>query len=156
MAQQPKETDTYLLPLGGVNWPQALSGWAFLLPPKFSLLMVNRFGDVFIVQTDESVHMLNLVTGTLDRLADNIKDFADLLEVDVLRQNWLMTRQVDECIAAGMNLGPGQCYSYKVPPSLGGAIELDNIEITPVEDHYHAMAEIQLMLDELPPEPPGA
>jgi hypothetical protein len=31
-------------------------------------------------------------------------------------------------------------------------MELDNVEIMPAADHYHAMAEIQLMLDELPPD----
>lgn len=145
-------TDTYLLPLGGINWPEALASWAFLLPRRFSLLFANRFGDVFIVQEDGSVHMLNLATGTLDRLADKIEDLADLLEVDVLRQNWLMTNLVDQCIEAGLLLKPGEVYSYKVPPSLGGTMELDNVEIMPAADHYHAMAEIQLMLDELPPD----
>ncbi len=152
MSKVEKETDTYLLQLNGVNWPEALASWAFLLPEKFKLLMVNRFGDVFIVMPDESVHLLNLANATLERLADNLKDFADLMEVDVLRQTWLMTAQVDACIAAGMNLKPGEVYGYKIPPSLGGAIEVENIEITPAEDHYHSMAEIQMMLDELPPD----
>ena len=146
-------TDSYLLNLRGVDWSEALSGWAFLLPRRFSLLFVNRFGDVFIVQEDESVHMLNLANGVLERLADKIADFADLMEVDVLRESWLLTKVVDQCIEAGLNLEPGQVYGYKIPPSLGGAIELDNIEITPISDHYHALAEIQIQLDELPPEP---
>jgi hypothetical protein len=106
---------------------------------------VTRVGEARFTFSDGA-------TGTLDRLADKVEDLADLLEVDVLRQNWLLTKLVDQCIEAGLNLKPGQVYSYKVPPSLGGTMELDNVEVMDAADHYHSMAEIQLMLDELPPD----
>jgi hypothetical protein len=143
--------DSYLLNLRGVDWARVLASWGWMLPRRFSLLFINRFGDVFIVQEDESIHMLNLATGTLERLADRLEDFADLLEVDVLRENWLLTRLVDACIEAGLELGPNQIYGYKIPPSLGGAMDLENVEITDIPTHFHGLAEIQQQLDDMNP-----
>jgi hypothetical protein len=48
----------YLITQTGKNWPDLLSGWREALPENFTLWMVNRFGDLFTVHEDGSVHML--------------------------------------------------------------------------------------------------
>jgi hypothetical protein len=32
----------YLIDQGGIDWPQALASWSWLLPPEFTLWLVKR------------------------------------------------------------------------------------------------------------------
>ena len=59
----------YLIDLEGKDWEELLIGWRFLLPESFNVWLVNRVGDVFAVFEDDSVHMLNVGRGTIDRVA---------------------------------------------------------------------------------------
>ena len=49
---------------------------------------------------------------------------------------------VDACREAGMTLSAGQCYSYKVPPVLGGPYQVSNVEPTDIAVHYSVLADI--------------
>ena len=42
-----------------------LAGWADILPEAFTMWLVNRFADVFIIAEDGSVHHLDIAGGTL-------------------------------------------------------------------------------------------
>ena len=42
----------------------------------------------------------------------------------------------DKCVAAGLHLQPGQCYSYRQPPLLGGNYTVANTVIMPLAKHY--------------------
>lgn len=105
-------------------------------------LLVNRFGDAFIVIDDESVHMLDVGIGQLKRVADSRQHFGSLLDVGDNANNWLMIPLVDSCVAAGFRLSADQCYGYKVPPVLGGSYELDNVTCTDLSVHYSFLADI--------------
>jgi hypothetical protein len=50
----------YLIDQSGIDWPKALCSWSWLLPPEFTLWLVNRFGDLFLVLPDDTVHMLDV------------------------------------------------------------------------------------------------
>jgi hypothetical protein len=47
----------YLIDQSGIDWPKALASWSWLLPPEFTLWLVNRFADLFLVLPDGSVHL---------------------------------------------------------------------------------------------------
>ena len=53
----------YLIDQRSKNWPQLLSGWGGTIPEAFTLWLVNRFGDAFLVVDDGSVHMLDAGAG---------------------------------------------------------------------------------------------
>ena len=60
----------YLIDQQGIEWPTLLRDWSPLLPESFTLWLVNRFGDSFVVFDDGSVNMLDIGAGLLERLAD--------------------------------------------------------------------------------------
>ncbi|MGE3104768.1 MAG: DUF1851 domain-containing protein, partial [Lysobacterales bacterium] len=120
-------------------------------PDTFTLWLVNRFGDAFVVlEEDGSVHMLDVGSGTFDRVADNRSHFADLLDVGDNAVGWLLFRLVDACREAGMELGASQCYGFKVPPVLGGEYEVANVEPTDLAVHYSFLADIYKQTKDLP------
>jgi Domain of unknown function (DUF1851). len=141
----------YLIDQNGKDWAAFLRDWMPPLPSNFTLWLVNRFGDAFVVSDDDgSVHMLDVGAGTLTRVAENRSHFADLLDTDDNAHNWLMIPLVDECQNAGMSLGPSQCYGFKIPPVLGGKYEPANVEPTDLAVHYSLLADIYKQTKGLP------
>ena len=141
----------YLIDQADKDWATHLGDWIPPLPSSFTLWLVNRFGDVFIVADDDnSVHMLDVGAGTLTRVANDRSHFADLLDTADNANNWLMLPLVDECRGVGMNLGPSQCYGFKIPPVLGGKYELENVEPTDLAVHYSFLAQIYKQTKDLP------
>jgi hypothetical protein len=140
----------YLIDQNGKDWAELLSGWLGALPPSFTLWLVNRFGDVFVVFEDDSVHMLDVGIGAIRRVADNRDHFSTEIDADNNANNWLMVPLVDRCVAAGLNLGDNQCYGYKIPPMLGGEYAVGNFEPTDLSVHYSFLAEIYQQTKDLP------
>ncbi|MGA9672337.1 MAG: DUF1851 domain-containing protein [Terracidiphilus sp.] len=140
----------YLIDLEGKDWAELLSGWRFLLPQSFNVWLVNRVGDVFAVFPDDSVHMLDVGRGTLERVADSCDDFVTRIDQDDHRNTWMMVSLVDACRKAGLTIGPNQCYGFKIPPMLGGSYEVENMEPTDLSVHYTLLGEICEQTKDLP------
>jgi hypothetical protein len=113
-------THDYLLDRESEDWPSLLGNWSWLLPTAFTLWMVNRFGDTFVILDDGAVHMLDVGQGTFLRVADDREQFAAQLDTAAANDR-LLIPLVDSCVEAGLRLGPRQCYGYKIAPALGGA-----------------------------------
>ena len=144
------DINDYLIAQPGKDWPDLLSGWFDTLPKIFTLFLVNRLGDVFVVCEDETVHMLDVGAGRIERLADNRDHFCSLLDEGGNADNWLMIPLVDACVATGLTLGSNQCYGYRVPPFLGGQYEVGNIEPTDLSVHYELLASLHRQTKNLP------
>jgi len=144
------DINDYLIAQAGKDWPALLSGWQDAVPENFTLWMVNRFGDLFAVHDDGSVHMLDVGAGRVERLADSRDHFCSLIDVGKNANNWLMIPLVDACVASGLILGESQCYGYKVPPILGGEYQLSNIEPTDLSVHYAFLADIYRQTKDVP------
>lgn len=140
----------YLIDQSGIDWPKALASWSWLLPPKFTVWLVNRFADLFLVLPDGTVHMLDVGAGTLTQLAGSRDDFAAKIEEDDNANQWLMIPLVDEMAAAGVVLQPGQCYGFKTPPVLGGDYTVENAGPLPVWDYLGAYGSIHEQLRDVP------
>jgi len=121
-----------------------------VLPPEFTVWLVNRFGDVFAVFEDDSVNTLDVGIGSTKRVADNRDDFAMQIDLGDNSNNWLMIPLVDACVARGLTLGDDQCYGYKVPPILGGEYSVENFEPTDLSVHYSFLADIFHQTRDLP------
>jgi len=44
-------------------------GWSTILPARFTVWLVNRFGDVFTIVADGPVYLLDIGAGTFKRVA---------------------------------------------------------------------------------------
>ena len=61
-----------------------------------------------------------------------------------------MIKLTDACVAAGLTLGPSQCYSFKNPPILGGAYSVENVWPADLAVHYSFQADICKQAKDLP------
>ena len=91
----------YIVDHQGLDWPDLLADWAWLVPRQFTIWIMNTFGDLFLVFEDGSVHMLEIGNGTLERVANSRDDFAIRIDEGDNANVWLMIPLVDELRAAG-------------------------------------------------------
>jgi hypothetical protein len=142
--------NNYLINQKGLDWSNILSTWNWLLPPKFAIWLVNRFGDLFFVLDGETIHMLDVGNGTLKQVTVNREEFSQ--KIDELEQanDWLMIPLVDKLVASGQVLKVGQCYSYRQLPALGGDYTTDNTVIKDIAFHYAAFGPIHQSIKDLP------
>ncbi len=142
--------EDYLIDQSGIDWPKTLSTWSWLVPLEFTLWLVNRFADLFIVLPNGTVHMLDVGAGTLTKLADSRDEFAAKIDEGDNANQWLMVPLVDQMVAAGVVLRPGQCYGFKTPPVLGGDYTVENTGALALGDYLGAYGSIHEQLRDVP------
>ena len=142
--------DDYLLDHSDVDWGSVLEPWDWLLPPEFTVWLVNRFGDLFVVLDDDSVHMLDVGGGTFEQVASSRDSFCDLLAIDDNANQWLMIPLIDKLVASGKILGPGSCYGYLQSPVLGGDYTIENTIVIPIHEQYGLNATIHEQIKDVP------
>lgn len=140
----------YLLSQDGHDWPSLLAEWADVLPPEFTIWIVNRLGDLVVVLPDSSVHLLDVGIGSVKRLADSREHFVNAIDEGDNASQWLAIPLIDACVASGITLAVGECYGFKVPPMLGGAYEASNLEPTSLAVHYGLLGQIHRQTKDLP------
>lgn len=126
----------YLIDHSGLDWAHLLTGWEWLLPPEFTVWLMNKYGDLFLIAPDGSVHMLDIGAGSLTKLAESRDDFSRLIDEDENAEDWLMIPLVDRLVEAGVHLKPGECYSFLTPPILGGDYTVENTVVLPITEQY--------------------
>jgi hypothetical protein len=139
----------YLIDHRNLDWPSLLREWKWLVPGTFTVWMMNRFGDLFIVLEDGTIRMLDIGGGTLIKVADSRDEFAAKVDEDNANQ-WFMIPLIDHLIAHGLTLQEGQCYSFRRPPVLGGNYTVENTCVLPISAHYSAYGSIHNQIKDLP------
>ena len=140
----------YLLEHETWDWATLLRHWKWLLPKQAAPWMVNRFGDVIMELPDGSIHHLDIGGGLIKPAAANRAAFRALCEDAEQANFYFMIPLVDELVAAGRTLAPGQCYSYWVAPAFEGTYTLDNVLIKSVADHYDTFGPMHMLTKDIP------
>jgi hypothetical protein len=142
--------DDYLIDHQGFHWRSLFAEWTWLVPNEFTVWLVNRFGDLFLVFDDGSVHMLDIGAGSLKQIAKSRDDFGAKVDEDDNANHWFMIPLIDQLVAAGITLKEGQCYSYKHPPVLGGEYTVENTCVLPIAEHFGAYGSIHNQIKDMP------
>jgi hypothetical protein len=140
----------YLIDQSGIDWNKALASWSWLLPSEFTLWLVNRFADLFLVVPDGTVLMLDVAAGTLTKVAESRDDFCTKIDEGENANQWLLIPLVDRMVATGVLLQPGHCYGFRTPPVLGGNYTVENAGPLPVWDYLGAYGSIHEQLRDVP------
>ncbi len=140
----------YLLDPAGFDWPALLAGLGRLLSRAVTVWLVNRFGEPFLVSDDGGVHVLDVDVGRVARLADSREQFCTRIDEAGNAADWLLIPLVDALVAAGVTLGPGQCYGFKVPTVLGGEYTAANVGVLPLAERLSQLADLHDQIKGLP------
>jgi hypothetical protein len=139
------------IPIDDLSATELLEDWAWLLPKPHELFALNNFGDMFLRNEAGGIYFLSLATGQVNRLAESSAEFQRLGADKVNQEKWFLLGLLTELERAGMKIASGQCFGFKKPPSLGGEIELSNIEVSSLYPYVSLMGQIHQQLNKLPP-----
>jgi hypothetical protein len=115
-----------------------------------TILSVTTLGDIFLRDSDGSVHWLDVAGGKLSKVADSEAAFQSALRDETLRDNWFLPEVISELASTGPKLRARQCYSYKKPPCLGGSFDAANFEPTDLVVHFSILGQIHAQIKDLP------
>lgn len=138
----------------GINCDEILSDWQWLLGNNVELILISKIGDLFLKQSNQKILWLNTGTGKLMEVAKDIHEFKERLEQPQYLNHLFIPELLKELVAAGITIGPDECYSYKRAPILGGEIEPSNFEATNLYVHFSMLGQIHFQIKDLPPGTP--
>ncbi len=140
--------------LTAVDCERLLSDWSWLVQGQYSPLLMTAFGDLFLQSDDGHVWFLDLVSGEFKDVAHSRDDWAEMFNDPQTVEEWLMPGLVEALLGQGISLVEGTCYGYRIPPVLGGKIEIENIEQTDLSVYYSITGQIHRQVKDLPPGTP--
>ena len=145
------QVEDYLIDHQGFDWPVILADWVWLLPAdEFTIWLMNRYGDLLLVFEDDTVHMLDVGNGSLEKVAGSRDEFCRRIDEGDDANVWLMIPLVNSLVDAGKVLESGRCYSFIIPPVLGGEYTVENTATQQVAEHYGVHASIHDQVKDLP------
>ena len=142
--------DDLTVDLARCNPATLLDDWAWLLPDDAKPVLVTLWGDVFLCDAEGRIRYLDTCEATITEIADDAELFRAMLDSPPFVEQWFHPEEVELLRTDGLELGLGECFSYKHPPVLGGADDPDNIEVCDVAVHLSLSGQIHQQVKDLP------
>lgn len=127
-----------------------LSEWRWLLDDSFQLILISALGDMFLTDEAGHVHWLDAGTGKLTEIADSLDEFQQLRQQPENVAEWFMPQLIGDIMQTGVRLTPGQCFGYKLPPTVGGQMVPSNFEPTNLSVHFSILGQLNRQVKDLP------
>lgn len=128
-----------------VNSGRLLGYWDWLLEDPYHPLVLSKFGDWFLMDSEGGVHWLDLLEGDLVEVAPTVEAFRKLMTQPDQLDEWFLPAWCEALHAAGQVAGPGQCYGFEIAPRLGGPVALTNVAVTDLGAYQFWMSQVHQM-----------
>ena len=136
------------------NYAAALESWSFLELSDKRPLFTSPFGDVFF-ESQDGFWFLDLLAGELSRRWATEDDFSNSLNSREGQDEYLMIGLASEAESAGLRpLVKLRFTASGVPPALGGAVDLENVELSDFVVAINFAGQIHQQIKDLPPGTP--
>ncbi len=135
------------------EWPQAmLDNWRWLIgPTAYKVHRVTAMGSLLLLDPAGEIFFLDRTGAWIKPVAPTLEQFDALFESTDNRHLLLWAFFVRELQKRGMELKPGQCYGWKIPPVLGGEPSYENVEPTDVAVHVSLQGQVHEQARHLAP-----
>lgn len=128
-----------------------LEDWRWLIGSSKHPVLVSAIGDAFVQEeADSTIFLLDTAAGTCTPVASDLQSLRALLSEAEWVMDHLAADAVADFLSHGLRLGPGEVYSWRRPPVLGGEYELANIERTDIAVHFSTTGQIHRQVHDLP------
>lgn len=135
----------------GLLFDSLLSDWRWLVQSSYTPVLMTAFGDLFLRDEAGHIHFLDLMAGDFKQVAISQEEFDRLCEDREQRRSWFIGFLLMELRKLHGNLAAGECYSCKIPLSLGGQLDADNFERIDLQTHYSVLGQLHQQTKHLPP-----
>jgi hypothetical protein len=132
-----------------------LDDWRWLIGSSKQPILLSAIGDAFVQDDDDgTIHLLDTAAGTCQLVAANQAELRNLMSDSQWVTDHLAVEPVADFFANGLRLDPGQLYSWKHPPALGGEYALENAATANIEVHFSITGQLHEQIRRLPPGTP--
>lgn len=132
---------------------ELLASWQWLaLPEGVQVVGVSRMGDLFLQQESGHIHLLDTHFGRCTHVASTGPEL-----MEGIAENFREWFRAELCVAAmthGIELAPGQVYSFMHPLALGGEAALENMKACDLFVHVGLQGQVLEQIAGLPPGTP--
>jgi hypothetical protein len=111
---------------------------------------MTALGDLFMRDGSGHFHFLDLLCGECKQVATSFDEFDRLCDGEEQRQSWFAADLVADLAKIHGELLEGQCFSCKVPISLGGKLAADNFQSCDIQVHYSVLGQLHQQTRHLP------
>jgi hypothetical protein len=130
---------------------ELLADWQWLIGTARLPILLTACGNAFVQdKNDGTVHFLNVGAGTLERVADSGDEFRTLLNQKQFVVDHFEVQLIGDLRLSGRALKPGEIYSLKHPPALGGEYVPSNVEACDIEVHFSIAGQLMQQVSALP------
>ena len=113
-------------------------------------MFTSWFGDVFL-SGEEGIWFLDTLEGTLTHQWRDALSLQAALNTVEGQDQFLMGGLVQAAFAIGLSPTDIQVLSFKIMPAIGGAFDLDNIEVCDLDVSLSIMGQVHRQLKDLAP-----
>ncbi|MSQ97591.1 MAG: hypothetical protein EXR98_23980 [Gemmataceae bacterium] len=94
--------------------------WAGLIEGRIAPAFMNKFGVWFLRRAEGPVEMLDVFSGTVERVAESYEEFVCNVNDPSWQEAYLLSPLVFTLHEAGKIPGDYQCYAVALHPVMGG------------------------------------
>lgn len=127
----------------------ALESWDWMDFSDKTPFITTAFGDVFF-ESKDGIFFLDSIGGSLEKVASTKNELQDLLNTADGQDHFLMAGLVTAARDEGLVLNEGECYDFKVSPSLSGPMVLSNIQKMSFKVLLHISGQLMKQIKDLP------
>lgn len=118
--------DDYMAKVDLPSLANAMSAWTWLEKlTDLRAVGLTLTCDVFLIDRTNAVYFLDTNFGVVEKLATGNDDFRARLQDEAFTRSLVRMNLVQGLRAKGVDAKPGQCFSVKIPPLLGGSLRED-------------------------------
>ena len=133
------------------SYRRALADWAWLPVDGKRPFLTSLFGDVFL-EDGAGIWVLDVMEGSLERVFDDRTQMAAVLGTEEGRdRNLLAGLALGAERRLGLVPGPAQVLAWRLPPALGAAIAVENLQLMDFEVYLSLQGQLHRQLKDLPP-----
>lgn len=125
-----------------------LEDWRWLVGEEAQVFKVTIFGDVFTRSADGHVHRLDTGRAAFTEVAESDGKWAEAARIH--GSDWFHGKVLAQLRKLDVKPPEGQVYSWRQPPMVGGAEELDNVGFSFVRVHLSLTGRLAESLKDVP------
>ncbi|MGF6492631.1 hypothetical protein ABIE56_000786 [Luteibacter sp. 621] len=126
------------------------TSWSWCIGDAFTPLLFTALGDMFYEADEGGVYWLNTGTSEVERVADNVEAFNQLLREEIADE-WLLPPLIEALIEAGKVCAEGECYTYVTLPVFAeGEYTVENFNPVPAREHFELTGSVLQQLQDVP------
>jgi len=149
----PMSIESISIETEGIDWGKCLQHWAWILKkcPEFNILLVTKFGELFVTDGDGSVWFLSSSNGSYEKIANSQEELSHLLSSKEEYEYYFMPQVITMLEESIGNLGAGECYGFHIPCVFKECkFEPGNFKVVAVESYLIALGDMLGQLQSTP------